>query len=104
MYYYPGCTYDHTCGVQETVSVLAVADPGFPERRGADPVGGPPRSDVVTLRKISVYKRKNLDAWGRAGAPSLDPPMTLLIRYIVVLLNELSDRQDKRMDELNTIY
>ena len=27
-----------------------------------------------------------------------------MIRYIIVLLIELSDRQDKRMDELNTIY
>ena len=27
-----------------------------------------------------------------------------MIRYVITLLIELSDRQDKRMDELNTIY
>ena len=33
---------------------LSVADPGFPEKLGAPTSWGPPRSDVVTLRKISM--------------------------------------------------
>ena len=27
-----------------------------------------------------------------------------MVRYVIMLLIELSDRQDKRMDELETIY
>ena len=32
----------------------AVTDPGFPKGGAADPVRGPPRSDVATLQKISI--------------------------------------------------